>query len=375
MFLALSLRLSSESKKTGIYAASLSRSLAGKLLALIIVVHVAGLGLTQSALAASEALRACTQRYADWIRHRDSRLRPLASSAAAEGLEPAYCAPNLQDVAHLKTALFALDGACPALVADEKSRIVAIIAQNLRMLNRVPVCSPTVSSATAADDRPTTVEATQTSTLPVETARPSGVQAPAPEPWKTVSTPSTGGAQKSPAVKAPPRAPAKRQDAATEDTARKVGETKKPSRALESGAPSGRSLSSPSADTLSAADKVDAPPDALLAYAQPAPKQSASPVVAGAAASSDDECLVVRRRSTESYLIDLSRCPTRPVLAAIEIYRPGSPARCVRRAFSSDVAVAGHGSEAPQINFQCITGSADCTLEVLRRMFPECADG
>ena len=375
MLLHTSLRLSPRSMSTGTCGASLSRSLVGKLLTLIFVVHVPGFGLPQSALAASEALRACTQHYADWIRHRDSRLRPLAASTAVEGLDPAYCAPNLQDVAQLKTALFALDAACPALAADEKSRIVAIIAQNLRMLNRVPVCPPTVSSATVADDRPTTVEATQTPTLPIATARPSGVQAPAPEPWKTVSSESTSGAQKSPAVKAPPRAPAKRQDAADRDTARKVGEAKRPPLPMGSGVPIGRSLSSPSADTLSAADKVDAPPDALLAYAQPAPKQSAPPVVAGAAAPSDDECLVVKRTSRESYVIDMSRCPTRPVLAAIEIYRPGSPARCVRRAFSSDVAVAGHGSQAPQINFQCITGSDDCTLEILRRMFPECADG
>ena len=120
---------------------------------------------------------------------------------------------------------------------------------------------------------------------------------------------------------------------------------------------------------------TDAPPDALLAYAQPAPKQSAPPVAAGPAVPPDDECLVVKRTSRESYVIDMSRCPPRPVLAAIEIYRPGSPARCVRRAFSSDVAVAGHDSQAPQINFQCITGSDDCTLEILRRMFPECADG
>jgi hypothetical protein len=326
-------------------------------------------------------LRACTQHYADWIRHRDSRLRPLASSAAAEGVEPAYCAPNLQDVAHLKTALFALDGACPGLVADEKSRIVAIIAQNLRMLNRVPVCPPTVSTASGAAERPETVEAKQAPPSPIATPHSALPQAPPLESWKTVSIEPTREAQKSSAVKALPRAPAKRRDATDTDTTRKSGDAKPPPLPLGNGAPRDRFIASPSADTLSAADKVDVPPDdALLAYAQPrpsSPQQGAAAVVAQAetATPSDDECLVVRRTSPESYLIDLSRCPTRPVLAAIEIYRPGSPARCVRRAFSSDVAVAGHGSEAPQINFQCITGSADCTLEVLRRMFPECADG
>ena len=340
--------------------------------------YVAGLCLAQSARAASEALRACTQHYADWIHHRDARLRPLGASTSVLGLDSAYCAPDPQDIARLKTELLALDAACPALVADEKSRIVALITQSLRMLNRVPVCSPTVGAATVADDRSTKVVATQPPALPVATSPPSVVQAPAQEPWKTASSQPTGGTQKSSAVKAPSRPPAVRRDAADKGTTRKGSEPQKPSPPLGNGRDSGHSLSSPSADTLSAADKVNTPPDALLAYAQPAapsPGLGASPVAAGGAAPSDDECLVMRRTSPESYVVDLSHCPTRPVLAAIEIYRPGAPARCIRRAFSSDVAVAGHGSQAPQINFQCITGSDDCTLEILRRMFPECADG
>ncbi len=100
------------------------------------------------------------------------RLRPLGASTSVLGLDPAYCTPNPQDVAQLKSELFALDAACSALAADEKSRIVALITQSLRMLNRVAVCAPTLSTAPGADDRPTTVEGVQTPTLPVATSHP-----------------------------------------------------------------------------------------------------------------------------------------------------------------------------------------------------------
>ncbi len=61
-----------------------------------------------------------------------------------------------------------------------------------------------------------------------------------------------------------------RRDANDGDTDLKVGEAKKPLFLWGEGPPAD-AASFPSADTLSAADKVDGPSDdALLAYAQPA---------------------------------------------------------------------------------------------------------
>jgi hypothetical protein len=96
-------------------------------------------------------------------------------------------------------------------------------------------------------------------------------------------------------------------------------------------------------------------------------------VEAGSAAGADkeEECLAIRRTSPETFMIDNSRCQQQRVLAAIELRPPGAPVRCFTKSITDQLAITG-GTE-PQIYFQCISGTAGCTVESMRSMFPECA--
>lgn len=96
------------------------------------------------------------------------------------------------------------------------------------------------------------------------------------------------------------------------------------------------------------------------------------PTLAGP--SLDPECLTVTRSSPATYMIENTGCAAESVLAAIELSTGRAEARCFTKKIRSQISIASEEA-APVVNYQCIEGARNCTVEILRGMFPECHAG
>lgn len=90
--------------------------------------------------------------------------------------------------------------------------------------------------------------------------------------------------------------------------------------------------------------------------------------------SLDPECLTVTRSSPATYMIENTGCAAESVLAAIELSTGRAEARCFTKKIRSQISIASEEA-APVVNYQCIEGARNCSVEILRGMFPECHAG
>jgi hypothetical protein len=104
---------------------------------------------------------------------------------------------------------------------------------------------------------------------------------------------------------------------------------------------------------------------AWTCHAQQAP--AAQPVF-------DPECLTITQSSASTYIIANVQCSEQSVLASIELAGGGDLARCFTKKIRNQISIASEHT-APVINYQCIEGTAGCSVEELRGMFPECHAG
>lgn len=88
----------------------------------------------------------------------------------------------------------------------------------------------------------------------------------------------------------------------------------------------------------------------------------------------DPECLTITQSSAATYMIENTGCAAQSVLAAIELSAGRSEPRCFTKKIRSQISIASE-SAAPVVNYQCIEGARDCSVETLRAMFPECHAG
>jgi hypothetical protein len=94
----------------------------------------------------------------------------------------------------------------------------------------------------------------------------------------------------------------------------------------------------------------------------------------GAQSAFDPECLTITQSSQTTYTIQNAACSDQSVLASIELPGNGDLARCFTKKIRSQISIASEGT-APVINYQCIEGTAGCSVEDIRSMFPECHAG
>lgn len=88
----------------------------------------------------------------------------------------------------------------------------------------------------------------------------------------------------------------------------------------------------------------------------------------------DPECLTITQSSPATYMIENTGCTAESVLAAIELSTGRAEARCFTKKIRSQISIASEAA-APVVNYQCIEGARNCSVEILRGMFPECHAG
>ena len=88
----------------------------------------------------------------------------------------------------------------------------------------------------------------------------------------------------------------------------------------------------------------------------------------------DPECLTITQSSPATYMIENTGCAAESVLAAIELSTGRAEARCFTKKIRSQISIASEAA-APVVNYQCIEGARNCSVEILRGMFPECHAG
>jgi hypothetical protein len=107
--------------------------------------------------------------------------------------------------------------------------------------------------------------------------------------------------------------------------------------------------------------------------ATPSAGEDAQPQAAPAP-SLDQECLTIKQSSAATYMIENTACATQSVLAAIELSTDNAEARCFTKKIRTQISIASEHA-APVVNYQCIEGTQNCSVETLRGMFPECHAG
>ncbi len=318
------------------------------------------------ATASPELMRVCTQRYAAWVNTCDTSLRPKPKAGVIATHEGEWCAPTPQTVANLKTHLFAIDQSCEALTPEEKTRVAALVGQTLRMLSRVSACPAPSAPITPPP------AATVSVSLPPASAPHPGKAKPNTPIKAVVASPPPPHVQ---VAAVPPRAQRKEMVAG----------------------PAAQAMPPPMPAVMTPPLPPPKPP-IKMAVAEPSfpagtkrARNGALPLTDGrnAAASetrhiarpetepmtTDSECLFVRQTHPGSYVIDTSRCGSKRVQATVEFYQANGAFSCVRQMIERDVAIVGAEARAPEINFQCIAGTAGCSPELLEQMFPECRNG
>jgi hypothetical protein len=88
----------------------------------------------------------------------------------------------------------------------------------------------------------------------------------------------------------------------------------------------------------------------------------------------DPECLTITQSSPATYMIENTGCSKDGVLAAIELSAGSATARCFTKKIRTQISIASDAA-TPVVNYQCIEGTKDCSIEALRGMFPECHAG
>jgi hypothetical protein len=88
----------------------------------------------------------------------------------------------------------------------------------------------------------------------------------------------------------------------------------------------------------------------------------------------DPECLSITQSSAATYMIENTGCADQSVLAAIELSAGRTESRCFTKKIRTQISIASENA-APIVNYQCIEGAQNCSVETLRGMFPECHAG
>jgi len=292
----------------------------------------------------------CTRAFGDWVAQRDGLLQRLEPTPTLLGLDNTWCTSSPARVAELRAQLVRVHSICAGVVGGEKARVDSLIVRSGLLLDRVKVCAAQAVVAEAEKPWTTSVRSS-----------------PAPKPAAEKPAARPAAAAKPAEVRKAAEAAAPREKAAKPALGPKPINTKaqapvpKTVAALEPGT---ADVATPSKTAAAADDSFDA----LKRYAVQAEPRDAKP-------AEDEDCLVIKKTSPASYLIENKNCRPQTVLTAIELNKPGQGIRCFTKKIADGIAIAGEGENVPQINFQCREGSQGCAEGMLRGMFPECQPG
>lgn len=100
---------------------------------------------------------------------------------------------------------------------------------------------------------------------------------------------------------------------------------------------------------------------------QPPPQQAQKHSIAA-----NRPCLQVTAAAEGTYSLTNSRCRGQTVLAVVERTLPSGKTECRGQTIEKQLQVEAPVSAPPQLNYQCILNSSDCTQERLSALFPEC---
>ena len=100
---------------------------------------------------------------------------------------------------------------------------------------------------------------------------------------------------------------------------------------------------------------------------QPPPQQAQRNTVAA-----NRSCLQVAPARDGQYALTNTRCRGQTVLAVVERKLPSGKTECRAQTIETQSQVEAPESEPPQLNYQCVLNTSDCTQERLSTLFPEC---
>lgn len=348
------------------------------------------------ALASPEGLRACTLPYLVWSNSFERKLRRTAVAGVSNTADGEWCASDSRVVGELKTQLFSLQAPCSDVTPEEHAEVVKLIAQSLRSLKAVTVCPSTATPSLTP--LPPSAQPLAPSTGPSAgggrvsesapkakpaTPRAVVVRAEAPKPTETAKATVRPVVAPKPTAKVVPVQQAKEKAAAaiqapsfsSPDIAgsypKEVRVAVVPPRSKPPATPAALAAPSQTAPRIAQADT----PIIVTTDAVSGGGRLLAPTPAEDAAVEVGECLLVRQSQPGKYVIDVSRCQSRSVIAAVELPRSSPGPRCIRQSFWQNVTIASADSQPPVINFQCLSGEDGCSAEILAEMFPECGSG
>lgn len=348
------------------------------------------------ALASPEGLRACTLPYLVWSNSFERKLRRTAVAGASSVAGGDWCASDSRVVGELKTQLFSLQAPCSDVTPEEHAEVVKLIAQSLRSLKAVTVCPSTATPSfaplppSAQPVAPSTGPSTGIQVSePVPKAKPATpravvVRAEAPKPTETAKATVRPVVAPKPTAKVVPVQQAKEKAAAAilapSFSSSDIAGTY-PKEVRVAVVPPRSKTPSPAAAGAAppqTAPRIIAQADTPIIVTTDAVSGGGrllAPTPAEDAAVEIGECLLVRQSQPGKYVIDVSRCQSRSVIAAVELPRSSPGPRCIRQSFWQNVTIASADSQPPVINFQCLSGEDGCSAEILAEMFPECGSG